>query len=40
MENNQTEQIQTWQAPELKVVDVSDQTLAGTSVNNDGITSS
>jgi len=35
MITNQNEQKQTWQTPELKVVDAADITLAGTSVNAD-----
>ena len=38
MDDKQMEQKQTWQAPQLKVVDVNEQTLASFGVINDGIT--
>lgn len=37
MEINKTEQKQVWQAPDLKVVDVAESTLAGTGVGDDGL---
>ena len=36
MESAQIEQKLTWEAPELKVVDVAEHTLAGITANPDG----
>jgi hypothetical protein len=37
MENNEIQTKETWQAPELKVLGVSEQTLAGSPGRIDGV---